>query len=213
MTPENSILILQKISKRFGNTRVLEDLSWNFSHRKNYAIVGDNGAGKSTLLKIAAGLIMADSGGRQIGPGISVGYSDSRSLLYGALSIEENLRFFGALVGDTALDATLEQWDLASIKFARVDTLSQGQIARVGIARAFLGNPPLVILDEPTSFLDTKTVNMLVEKIRARKVGAVITATHDTNFIDAIQSEILILKDRKIIASSPGFPPSSEYID
>ena len=168
---------IQHISKSFGSQKVLNDVSLEIPAGQIVGLLGPNGAGKSTLMKILIGLWSADSG--TVSAPARIGYLPENNPLYEDMYVSEYLAFMagltsvspkGGLSGEAGLysvsEAVSSLIDLVGLSPERhkhIRELSKGYRQRVGLAQALIGDPELLILDEPTTGLDP---NQLVE-IRA----------------------------------------------
>jgi D-xylose transport system ATP-binding protein len=211
------ILSLRGISKAFGAVQALTDVELDVYPGEVLAIVGDNGAGKSTLVKILAGVHPQDSGtvtfrGKNVSItspasardlGIATVFQDLA--LCDNLDVVSNL-FLGHEVGTWALgEVEMEQrsWELLqqlsakipSVRIA-VASLSGGQRQTVAIARSLLGDPAVVILDEPTAALgvaQTAEVLNLIERLRERGLG-IILISHNMADVQAVANRVAVLR-------------------
>lgn len=211
------IVSLRGITKAFGAVKALTDLDLDIYAGEVVAIVGDNGAGKSTLVKILAGVHAADSGsitykGKLVhiptplaarSLGIATVFQDLA--LCDNLDVVANL-FLGNELRPFALDEVeMEQrsWELLRQLSARfpsvriaVASLSGGQRQTVAIARSLLGDPGIVILDEPTAALgvaQTAEVLNLVERLRERGLGVVLIS-HNMADVQAVADRVAVLR-------------------
>lgn len=211
------LLSLRRISKAFGAVQALTDIDLDVYPGEVLAIVGDNGAGKSTLVKILAGVHPQDSGtisfrgntvavpspGASRDLGIATVFQDLA--LCDNLDVVSNL-FLGHEVGMWALDEVemeKRSWQLLqqlsakipSVRIA-VASLSGGQRQTVAIARSLLGEPSIVILDEPTAALgvaQTAEVLNLVERLRQRGLGVVLIS-HNMADVLAVANRVAVLR-------------------
>ena len=183
------------INKSFGPQQVLKDVTLSIPEGQVLGLLGPNGAGKSTLMKILIGLWKADSGTVQVPE--RIGYLPENNPLYEEMYVTEYLQFMAKMTNDkcqmTNVDALIERVGLTPERHKHIRELSKGFRQRVGLAQALLGDPQLLILDEPTTGLDP---NQLVE-IRAliRELGkerTVILSTH-------IMQEVREMCDRVVI--------------
>jgi heme ABC exporter ATP-binding subunit CcmA len=162
------------LEKRFGSQRALCELSFELAPGTITLASGPNGAGKSTLLRILAALTRPTRGEVRVlgvdpfGRGAAalrprIGYLGAEPALYGDLSVEENLRFAARLRGasPTSVAAMLAELELRDVAARRVRGLSLGYRKRAGLARALLGAPALLLLDEPWSGLDAASARRL----------------------------------------------------
>ena len=214
-TPQ--LLTLRGINKSFGAVAALMDIELDVAEGEVVAIVGDNGAGKSTLVKVLSGVHSADSGtimfeGQEVtiaSPaaaqhlGIATVFQDLA--LCDNLTVVDNL-FLGRELSPLRLnevDMEVRSWDLLkqlSAKIPSVRTqiasLSGGQRQTVAIARSLLGDPKIVILDEPTAALgvaQTAEVLNLVERLRERGHG-VIMISHNMADVQAVADRVVVLR-------------------
>ncbi len=214
---KNVILSLRSISKSFGAVAALTDIDLDVAASEVVAVVGDNGAGKSTLVKVLAGVHAADSGtitfeGQEVhitSPsaaqhlGIATVYQDLA--LCENLSVVENL-FLGAELKPFQLDEVgmeVRSWQLLRQLSAKIPTvripiasLSGGQRQTVAIARSLLGDPKIIILDEPTAALgvaQTAEVLNLVERLRENGHG-VIMISHNMADVKAVADTVAVLR-------------------
>ncbi len=212
------ILALTGISKRFDSVQALSDVDLEVRASEVVALVGDNGAGKSTLVKVIAGVGPADSGEiRWEGNHVSIGKPHDATALgiatvYQDLSLCDNLDVVANLFlgNETVRLGMLDEIDMerrtrellrdlsVTIPNPRVpvSTLSGGQRQSVAIARAMLGSPKLVILDEPTAALgieQTSEVLNLIDKLRDKRLG-VILITHNLTDVKAVADRVVVLR-------------------
>jgi len=188
-----SAVALENVSKHYGPVRALDSVSLELERGILVWLAGANGAGKSTLLRVL-GSLTRPSRGRVTLFGVDlfaaggaalrgrVGFLGQDASLYGELSIAENLRFCARLRGvdEADLHRTALELDLGPALEQRVHTLSQGYRRRAGLARALLGAPDLLLLDEPWNGLDTATAERLTRLLeRMRDAGTtVLVAAH-----------------------------------
>jgi D-xylose transport system ATP-binding protein len=211
------VLSLRGISKTFGAVAALTDVDLDVAPGQVVALVGDNGAGKSTLVKILAGVHAADSGtitfeGRPVtittphdaqALGIATVYQDLA--LCENLNVVENL-FLGHEVNRKRLDEVameVRSWELLRELSAKIPTvripvasLSGGQRQTVAIARSLLGDPKLILLDEPTAALgvaQTAEVLNLIERLRERGHG-VLMISHNMADVQAVADVVCVLR-------------------
>ena len=159
------MIAIEHISKSFGAQQVLKDINLEIPAGQVLGLLGPNGAGKSTLMKILIGLWKADSGSVSVPS--RIGYLPENNPLYEEMYVTEYLQFMAKMTNDkcqmTNVDALIDRVGLTPEKHKHIRELSKGYRQRVGLAQALLGDPELLILDEPTTGLDP---NQLVE-IRA----------------------------------------------
>lgn len=197
---------IQHISKSFGSQKVLNDVSLEIPAGQIVGLLGPNGAGKSTLMKILIGLWSADSG--TVSAPSRIGYLPENNPLYEEMYVTEYLQFMAKMTNDkcqmTNVDTLIDKVGLTPERHKHIRELSKGYRQRVGLAQALLGDPELLILDEPTTGLDP---NQLVE-IRSliRSLGkdrTVILSTHIMQEVREMCDRVVILDHGEIKADKP----------
>ena len=164
-SPDARGILLEDVSRSFGHERVLGGVSLRSEPGRVAAFVWPNGSGKTTLLRILAGVLLPDSGsvlvcGQAPGHGFAGYVPAGDRMLNWRLSGRENLRFFARIAGvrrgdvDTAVLAAAAIADGADLLGKRAGECSTGQRRRLMLAVAFLGSPPVLLIDEPFSDLD-----------------------------------------------------------
>lgn len=203
-----SVLSLHGVSHRFGDVTVLEDVSLQLSPNTLVAIVGPNGSGKTTLLRIVTGLLSPSSGtvDRPTDGHRSIGYLPQHPAPRAQMTVRETLDFYQTLLdGAGDVDAVLEMTGLDGVPDRRVDALSGGMRQLLGIGLATLGDPPLVVLDEPTGSLDPRNTEHIFDISTALAEGgtSVLLATHKLEYLTNAD-RILVLDDGRIrVSTSP----------
>ncbi len=185
---------VQGLAKWFGKFSALRDLRVAVNRGEFIALFGRNGAGKTTFLRILAGLTRASSGNVLIGDGAgitpgqarsAIGYLSHNTALYADLTALENLRFYAELhglpSGDGALERRIENVGLAGRGREPVRNYSRGMQQRLAIARAFLHDPEILLLDEPFTGLDQAGTEFLKSYLSAahRRGATCLMAIHD----------------------------------
>ncbi len=199
---------IEHIDKSFGAQQVLKDVTLEIPEGQVLGLLGPNGAGKSTLMKILIGLWKADSGSVQVPE--RIGYLPENNPLYEEMYVVEYLQFMAEMTGiqpsaiSSQTDDLIERVGLTPERHKHIRELSKGYRQRVGLAQALLGDPQLLILDEPTTGLDP---NQLVE-IRAliRSLGkdrTVILSTHIMQEVREMCDRVVILDHGQIKADQP----------
>jgi heme exporter protein A len=185
----------EALVRTFGGLRAVDGVSFQLRPGELLTVFGPNGAGKTTLLRMLGGVMRPTSGQvRVAGTPTDVGSRDWRhrvgivshqSLLYGQLTVEENLRFYGRLFGLTDLKARiperLESLGLEDRRGTPVRDLSRGLKQRAALARALLHDPEVLLLDEPYTGLDPHASTVLREQLASLKDGrhTVVLVTHN----------------------------------
>ena len=211
------MLQVEHLTRRYGPVTAVDDLSFEISEVGVYGFLGPNGAGKSTTMNIMTGCLSATDGTVKIsGYDIydqpreakrRIGYLPEQPPLYLAETPEEYLRFVGeakGLRGQTLrqqMEAVIEETGIGEMRSRRIDALSKGYRQRVGIAQALLGQPELVILDEPTVGLDPLQILDIRALIAALgKTRTVLISSHILSEVQTMCSKILIIAHGKLVA-------------
>jgi ABC-2 type transport system ATP-binding protein len=195
------------LSKVYGPHRALQDVSFAAAPGELLAIIGPNGAGKTTLLQILAGALAPSTGSVSIDRR-DVGWVPQQPAIYSKLSARENLRLFARLekVPDVArtVDRMLDQAGLVDRASDPVGTLSGGNQQRVNVAVGLLGDPAVLLLDEPSSSLDPRQRERLWEFVSAlaRDGGTtVVYSTHNVAEAERYADRLLVLADGELLFS------------
>jgi ABC-2 type transport system ATP-binding protein len=193
------------VTKRFGSRVALRDVSFSVAEGELLAIIGPNGAGKTTLLSILAGILRPDAG-ELSRPPREVGWVPQQPAVYSKLSVQENLKLFARLEKvadpDAVVARMLDQTGLRDRAGDELGTLSGGNRQRVNIAVGLLADPPLLLLDEPSSSLDPRQRERLWAFVdaRAREHGtAVVFTTHNVAEAERWADRILVLADGEVV--------------
>lgn len=193
--PEGRIVRVDALGKRYGGTWVVRDVAFTLEPGAMLGLVGANGGGKTTTLRMLAGLVRPDAGeGHVFARDIrkpstalrrTIGYMSQRLSLYPELSVAENLAFRAAVLGlrnrSDVIAWAADRYELADVLATRFDRLSGGWARRAQFAAVMLGNPALLLLDEPTAGLDVATRRAIWRWLGefAAAGHIVIVSTHD----------------------------------
>lgn len=221
MADQTSIEI-KNLSKRYGYTYALRNVTLNVLHGEVFGLLGPNGSGKTTLLKVLATLASPTSGnvrvygldleenGREIRQ--MIGYLAHESLLYRDLTGEENIRFYSKFYQLSSreklqkrLDETLNLLKIARWRHEPVKNLSSGLRKRFDLVRAIIHDPMILLLDEPFSGLDIESANVLqgfIRNVRGNKT--VVISTHDIDQAKRLGDRVAILVEGKVCQVSSG---------
>ncbi|BEP29808.1 ABC transporter ATP-binding protein [Helicovermis profundi] len=213
---------IKNISKKFGETKVVEDISFKVEKGDLLSILGESGAGKTTILRIIAGTIKADSGSiiidgkdvTNISPDKrNIGYVFQTPLLFPHMNVEANICFSLEIrkwTKEKMKERTKELLELLHIEGLEKrmpSEISGGQKQRVAIARALAFNPRVLLMDEPFSSLDPRLreeMGALIKKIQEKLKITIIFVTHDRDESMALSKEILLIsKGKKLQKDSP----------
>ncbi len=210
-------LRLTELSKKYGNKVALDKFSFSFQ-QGIYGILGANGAGKSTMMNLITDNLKRDGGAilfdgteiRELGVDYRrvLGYMTQQQGLYEGMTAESFLAYMArlkeiprkAVLGE--IDRVLEMTNLLDVRHKKIDSFSGGMKQRVLLAQALLGNPKVLILDEPTAGLDPKERARLRDHIyRLSQDRIVLLATHIVSDIEAIADSILLIRQGKLLRS------------
>jgi heme exporter protein A len=179
------VIRARKLSKRFGEKRVLAGLDLDVAAGDFLVVTGPNGAGKTTLLRLLAGLAAPTSGELEVrAERADLGFLAHEPLVYRELTALENLELYGRLyrVGDRRerTGMLLERFGLWRARNERAGTFSRGMLQRLALCRTFLHDPALFLLDEPFAALDAEGADLLARELAERRPGrTAVVATHD----------------------------------
>jgi len=198
----------------------IDDVSFYVEQGETYGLLGPNGSGKSSLIRILSTLLIADSGEvRMLGHRLPdeqekvrqiIGRVSVDAAFYKKLSARENLLYTALLYGQNSREAEqraldiLEKLGMENAKFSTpLEEMSRGMQQKISIARALVLNPPLLLLDEPTTGLDPKSrrdVQTFLEDLREREGTTILLTTHDMTEAERLCSRIGFLAHGKLVA-------------
>lgn len=207
---------IQNLTKSFGSTTVLNNISFEISKGEIVGLLGPNGAGKSTAMNILTGFLSFTEGKVEI-DGLdlfefpneakkSIGYLPETPPLYPEMTVTEYLNFVYELKGCTLnkkkhIQEILEVVKLNDVKNRVIGHLSKGYRQRIGIGQALIGNPKVIILDEPTVGLDPRQVVEIRNLIRTLGLNhTVILSTHILQEVQAVCDRVIVINRGRIVA-------------
>lgn len=209
------MLDIHNLTKKYGGTRVLQDISFQLKDGEILGFLGPNGAGKTTTMRILTGFL-APTGGRILMNGLDtledsvrtkrgLGYLPENNPLYTEMRVFEALRFTGLAKGVANLDQEIRRvvsaCKLADVFVRPIHELSKGYKQRVGLAQALIGDPQVLVLDEPTSGLDpnqSEEVRKLIKNIGQKK--SVLFSTHILREATDLCDRVIIIHKGAIVA-------------
>jgi ABC-2 type transport system ATP-binding protein len=198
------VLRVEALGKRYGAREALADVSFTAGAGELVAVIGANGAGKTTLLSILAG-IQAPSTGTVDCATRDIGWVPQQPALYSKLSVVENLRLFARLQKvpdpEAVVARMLDQTGLSERARERVDRLSGGNRQRVNVALGLLADPPVILLDEPSSSLDPGQRERLWQFILELAAGgtSVLYSSHIVAEAERHADRVLVLDQGKLL--------------
>lgn len=213
------MLDVKSISRRYGDLKAVDEVSFAIGSGEIVGLLGHNGAGKTTIMKMLSGYLEPDSGtihfqNKLLESGDNtlqkaLGYLPENLPVYPELSVAGYLQYAAELKGITgkqqrnAIRTVTEATDLTERFLSPIATLSRGMKQRVGVAQALLGSPTLLILDEPTNGLDPAQTEQMRSLIKTISQSAtVILSTHIMQEVEATCSRALIIRQGKLAADT-----------
>ncbi|WP_026956377.1 gliding motility-associated ABC transporter ATP-binding subunit GldA [Algoriphagus vanfongensis] len=208
-------LEVSQLCKNYGSQKALDEVSFTAVPGRILGFLGPNGAGKSTTMKIITGFVQADGGAvkvmgkdalalpKVVSP--LIGYLPEKNPLYQDMYVREFLAFAGGLYGlkgavlKNRLAEMLEKTGLLPEQHKKIGQLSKGYQQRVGLAKALIHDPQVVILDEPTTGLDPNQlvgIRKLIQEVAAEKT--LILSTHIMQEVEAICKDVVIINQGKV---------------
>jgi ABC-type multidrug transport system ATPase subunit len=217
------LVVADHLSKWYGQVIGLNDVSVAVPPGVT-GLLGPNGAGKSTLIGVLATLVTASSGDIRYGQRTAleggaelrqrIGLLAHELHLYAELTARQNIAFFASLYGvdadspdrfEKAIDAALERAGLTDRAGDQVLSFSRGMRQRLGLERALLHHPRLVLLDEPFTGLDDRSVGTVSTRLRelAAAGAIVLLATHDLDLADGLVTRVALMRDGRLLSDEP----------
>jgi ABC-type multidrug transport system ATPase subunit len=188
------VIHARSLSKRFGDKRVLEGVTFEVEHGGFLLVTGPNGSGKTTLLRICAGLAAPTAGELDVtAPRRAVGFLGHEPLVYRELTALENLDLYGRLYRvperRERIGMLLERFGLWDARADRVSSYSRGMTQRLALCRALLHEPELLVLDEPYTALDADGAELLDRELAALQGRATfLVSTHEPARLEPLAS-------------------------
>ncbi len=207
-------LAIEGLTKRFGDLVAVNEVSFT-ADREILGLLGANGAGKSTLLKAVLGLTRPDAGAITVAgtnprrdpveAKRKIGYLPEEPVLYDLLTGREFLEFVAGIKGIDAsaqIDADLDYFALTGDADSLIREYSFGMRKKIGIVAAWLGNPPLLLLDEPLNGLDAESMRLVrlrLERLRAEG-STVVLSSHLMSFVERVCARCIVLRAGAVVA-------------
>jgi len=211
----SAAIVVKNLRKTFGTVVAVDGLSFSFASDQVSCLLGHNGAGKTTTISMLSGMIPATSGHATVGGcnimtemheiRQSLGVCPQFDILWPSLTVREHLQLYSKFQGipeseqEEGIRKTVTDLGMPEKEHALVYTLSGGQKRKLSVSIAFLGNPKVVFLDEPTSGMDPHSRRMTWEMIRQHKRGrAIVLTTHFMDEADLLSDRIAIMSAGKL---------------
>ncbi|MFC7639131.1 ABC transporter ATP-binding protein [Streptomyces thermogriseus] len=211
-----SSIDLEDLTKEYGSTRAVDRLTCTVEPGRVTGFLGPNGAGKSTTMRLVLGLDHPTSGTATIGgrpyatlrePLRTVGALLDAQAAHGSRTARDHLRFLAVSnrIPARRVDEVLEETGLAAVARRRIRTFSLGMRQRLGIAAALLGDPPVLILDEPVNGLDPEGIVWIRDLLRrlAREGRTVLVSSHLMNETAVLADHLVVLGRGRLLADVP----------
>ena len=212
----SAVLSVRELRKDYGATTAVDGISFAVNRREIVGLLGPNGAGKTTTINMILG-VLEPTAGKILVDGLDIAARRSAVLartnfaavyapLPGNLTVLQNLTFFGMIYGvknlASRIEELLDEFDLRQFRNTKCGVLSSGEQTRVGLAKAMLNKPLLLLLDEPTASLDPATAREIRVKIRefaAAGLGGVLWTSHNMYEVAEVCDRVLFLSHGKIL--------------
>jgi ABC-2 type transport system ATP-binding protein len=228
MADPSSVLLVEGLCKQYGETNAVDHLSFRVKRNEIVGLLGVNGAGKTTTINMILGVLTPSAGTIRIeGQDITrqrasalacTNFAAVYAPLPGNLTVSENLQIFGMLYGVKQLSQRiaelLDAFELNRFRNSKCGVLSSGEQTRVGLAKALLNRPHLLLLDEPTASLDPATARGIRRQIRdyaSSGQGGVLWTSHNMAEVSEVCDRVLILANgRMLLEGDPRLLPTQQ---
>jgi ABC-2 type transport system ATP-binding protein len=204
---------VKSLTKSYHSTLALDSLTLEVPDGAVFGLLGPNGAGKTTFLRLVMGFVFPDSGELDLGglPPATIGFLPERAFYPPRFSIRDQLTTLGRLAGLSGttlrqeVDKLLRQVQLHEVRQRRLGACSRGMLQRLGLAQALLGNPSLLLLDEPALGLDPAGQKFMREQIAAlhQSGTTVILSSHHLDEITRICTHIAVIDRGRMVRAGP----------
>ncbi len=222
-----SVLAVTDLKKRYGETEAVRGVSFTVAKGEIIGLLGPNGAGKTTTISMILGILEPSAGSITI-DGHNVQTERTAALnatnfaavyaqLPGNLTVEQNMNVFGRIYSVRNLrdriEHVLKEMDLVRFRNTKAGVLSSGEQTRVALAKAFLNEPKLLLLDEPTASLDPSSAQLVREKIRtyAKNGGAVLWTSHNMHEVTEVCHRVLFVSHGAVLLEGDPRTLPGEY--
>ncbi len=212
------MILTQNLGKRFGNFQAVDNVNLSVNAGEVLALLGPNGAGKTTTVRMLTSLLVPSSGWARVADydtvqqasqvRASVGVLTENHGLYNRMPAEEYLDFFGQIYSQSAgvreerIHQLLDDFGLSDHLHQPLGEFSKGMRQKLALARALLHNPPVLLLDEPTSAMDPESARLVRDAIRTLRSEdrTIVICTHNLAEAEELADKIAIIRQGKIIA-------------
>jgi ABC-2 type transport system ATP-binding protein len=210
------VLSVVELTKHYRQTIAVDGITFQVNRNEIVGLLGPNGAGKTTTINTILGVLEPSSGTITV-EGLDLARHRSKALertnfaavyapLPGNLTVYQNLRVFGLVYGvrglNQRIETLLERFDLVRLRDTKCGVLSSGEQTRVGLAKAMLNDPRLLLLDEPTASLDpasAQDIRALIRDLAAEGTGGVLWTSHNMYEVEEVCHRVLFLSHGRIL--------------
>ncbi len=214
------VLSVKGLTKHYGDFVAVNNVDFQLGRGEIIGLLGPNGAGKSTTIQMLLGLLTPSGGSIEyFGKDFAkhrqevlskINYLSAYNTLQGKISVMENMRVF-AMAYDvknakTKINELLDFFGVLQLANERYDDISAGQRTRVNLAKAFLNDPELVLMDEPTASLDPDIVDKvlgMIEQFKAEKQLSILFTSHNMDEVARVCDSVIFLSHGKIVRQAP----------
>lgn len=193
----NALIKVNNISITKGQEKILDKVSLTLAAQDFITIIGPNGAGKSMLLKVLLGLTRADEGSVETKPNLKIGYMPQQLAVQPTLPLKVlDFLLLKQNITKAALDRVVAETNIESSLHKMLYTLSSGELQNVLLARALLGEPELLVLDEPAQNLDIAgqlALYQLLDRVYAKRAVSILMVSHDLHFVMSSTKQVVCL--------------------
>jgi ABC-2 type transport system ATP-binding protein len=210
------VLAVTHLGKTFGETAAVDGVSFTVGHNEIVGLVGPNGAGKTTIINMVLG-VLEPSAGTILVDGVDLAKRRALALAHtnfaavyaplpGNLTVSQNLRIFGLIYGVKELSARIElllaQFELHRFRHTKCGLLSSGEQTRIGLAKALLNRPRLLLLDEPTASLDpaaARDIRTRIHDFAVQDSCGILWTSHNMYEVQEVCDRVLFLSRGRIL--------------
>jgi ABC-2 type transport system ATP-binding protein len=213
---DETVLKVSSLAKQYGSFVAVDKIDFSIKRGEVVGLLGPNGAGKSTTIQMLLGLLTPTSGrisyfgldfnSQRLEILSRINYLSAFNTLQGKITVEQNLRVFAAAYNVKQpiqkIGELLDYFGVSQLKKERYDDISAGQRTRVNLAKAFLNDPELVLMDEPTASLDPDIVDKvlgMIEHLKKERQLTILYTSHNMQDVERICDSVIFLAHGKIV--------------
>ena len=217
---DTEAIAVTNLTKRFGDVAAVDRLSFSVTRGEIFGLLGPNGAGKTTTIQLLLGLTTPTAGdiavlgmrmpSERLAILARVNFSSAYISLPSNLTVRENLRVFAGLYGvsrpQARIDSLLELFEVTDAAGRTTGALSSGQLTRVNLCKAFLNEPEVLFLDEPTASLDpdiAEKVRTVLRRLQRERGVTIVYTSHNMREVEVLCDRVLFLARGRAVAEGP----------